>query len=162
MSPSEIAQAVVDIMARRGLALPSRATLRDGSTIVGVPYHITNSGKTIQVELQDGSRKPHDPARSDCEHPITRCVAAKGHATAVAATVATQSISRGRAMYNNLVRNGGDPTMIEQQIHAIYENGVLRPLAPVDLAEHQEVQSSFAPREPGRRHRSYRRHAANR
>ena len=42
--------------------------------------------------------------------------------------------------------------MIEQQIHAIYENGVLRPLAPVDLAEHQGVRSSFTPRERGRRH----------
>lgn len=26
-----------------------------------------------------------------------------------------------------------------QQIHAIYENGVLRPLSPLNLAEHQEV-----------------------
>jgi predicted DNA-binding antitoxin AbrB/MazE fold protein len=29
--------------------------------------------------------------------------------------------------------------MLKQQVDAIYENGVLKPLTPVDLAEHQRV-----------------------
>jgi predicted DNA-binding antitoxin AbrB/MazE fold protein len=29
--------------------------------------------------------------------------------------------------------------MLKQQVDAIYENGVLRPLTPIDLAEHQRV-----------------------
>ena len=29
--------------------------------------------------------------------------------------------------------------MTAKQIHAVYENGVFRPLAPVDLEEHQIV-----------------------
>jgi predicted DNA-binding antitoxin AbrB/MazE fold protein len=29
--------------------------------------------------------------------------------------------------------------MLRQQVDAIYENGVLKPLTPIDLAEHQRV-----------------------
>jgi predicted DNA-binding antitoxin AbrB/MazE fold protein len=37
------------------------------------------------------------------------------------------------------IPNGGYTTMLKQQVDAIYENGVLKPLTPVDLAEHERV-----------------------
>ncbi len=39
---------------------------------------------------------------------------------------------------------------MSQVVHAVYEKGVLRPLDPLDLPEHQEVRVTVEPVPPGK------------
>ncbi len=59
LAPKEVAQKVVELMGRTGHVRPSRVTLRDGKTFLGVPFGLELSGGHMQVKFAvDGPEPP--------------------------------------------------------------------------------------------------------
>ena len=59
MTPQEVVQKVVGMMSRTGHVRPSRVTLRDGTTFLGVPFGLELSGGNMHVKFAvDGPEPP--------------------------------------------------------------------------------------------------------
>jgi hypothetical protein len=59
LTPQEVAQKVVELMGRTGQVRPSRVTLRDGTTFLGVPFGLELNGGTLVVKfVVEGPESP--------------------------------------------------------------------------------------------------------